>query len=176
MSRMRYGDLDYPLKAISVAPMIIQNRRTFLRTLANASVAATLLRDLAPLARAAQTEAPADDFQVGVYYFPQWHVDPQNEKLFGKGWTEWESVKKAKPKFAGHRQPKVPLWGYEDESDPQVMEKKIDAAADHGVDFFIFDWYWNMHGPGPFLHRCLENGYLAAKNNARVKFCCMWAN
>ena len=113
-------------------------------------------------------------YQVGVYYFPNYHVDSRNEAAHGKGWTEWELVKLARPRFPGHRQPRVPLWGYQDEADPGVMEAKIDAAAEHGVDFWIFDWYW--YDDGPYLQRCLEEGYLGAANNHRVKFCCMWAN
>src|SRR5690349_14174824 len=112
--------------------MIKPTRRTFLRT-TTAAAAATLLTRAA----GAATTVPAST-RVGVYYFPQWHVDPHNEKAFHNGWTEWESVRAAKPKFPGHRQPKVPLWGYEDESHPKVMAKKIDAAADHAIDFFIF--------------------------------------
>lgn len=54
-------------------------------------------------------------YEVAVYYFPQWHVDPQNEKKYGYPWTEWEVLKNAKPRFEGHQQPKVPLWGYEDD-------------------------------------------------------------
>lgn len=116
----------------------------------------------------------ASEFQVGVYYFPNYHVDPRNEQVHGAGWTEWELVKTARPRFPGHRQPRVPTWGYLDEADPEVMAMKIDAAADHGVDFWIFDWYW--FDDGPYLERCLEQGYLNAPNNERVKFCCMWAN
>jgi hypothetical protein len=113
-------------------------------------------------------------FEVGVYYFPNYHVDPRNEQAHGPGWTEWELVKAARPRFEGHRQPLVPAWGYVDEADPKVMQMKINAAADHGVDYWIFDWYW--YNDGPFLNRCLEAGYLRAANNSRVKFCCMWAN
>jgi hypothetical protein len=114
------------------------------------------------------------DYQVGAYYFPNYHVDPRNEQVHGHGWTEWELVKTARPRFEGHRQPRSPLWGYGDEADPRVMEAKIDAAADHGLDYWIFDWYW--YDDGPYLNRCLEEGYLQAANNERVKFCCMWAN
>jgi len=112
--------------------------------------------------------------QVAVYYFPNYHVDTRNEKVHGQGWTEWRLVKNAKPRFPGHDQPKVPLWGYEDEADPAVFERKIDVAADHGIDSFIFDWYW--YNDGPFLQRGLEEGYLNAKNNDRLKFALMWAN
>lgn len=44
-------------------------------------------------------------YQVGVYYFPNYHVDSRNEAAHGKGWTEWELVKLARPRFPGHRQP-----------------------------------------------------------------------
>ena len=119
-------------------------------------------------------EQQTNEYQVGVYYFPNYHVDRRNEEAHGPGWTEWELVKPARPRFEGHRQPRVPAWGYVDEADPDVMAMKIDAAADHGVDYWIFDWYW--YNDGPFLDRCLEEGYLSAPNNDRVKFCCMWAN
>lgn len=114
------------------------------------------------------------DYHVGCYYFPNYHVDPRNERVHGKGWTEWEVVKRACPRFAGHEQPRVPRWGYEDEADPRVMARKIAAAADHGVDGFIFDWYW--YDDGPFLNRCLERGFLRAPNRERLRFSCMWAN
>ena len=115
-----------------------------------------------------------DNCQVGVYYFPNYHVDPRNEDVHGPGWSEWELVKAARPRFEGHRQPRVPEWGYGDEADPTAMATKIGAAADHGVDYWIFDWYW--YDDGPFLQRGLDEGYLRASNNDRVKFCCMWAN
>lgn len=113
-------------------------------------------------------------YNIGAYYFPGFHPNQYNEQWHGKGWTEWELLKAASQRFEGHQQPKVPLWGYEDESDPVVMEKKIAAAADHNIDAFIFDWYWYENGP---MHeRCLEEGYLHAKNNNRCKFAIMWAN
>ena len=77
--------------------------------------------------------------KVYSYYFPNWHADARNEKWHGKGWTEWEVTKCARPRFEGHHQPRIPLWGYEDESDPKVMEKKIATALKYGIDGFIFD-------------------------------------
>lgn len=112
---------------------------------------------------------------VACYYFGNYHPgDPRNEAQKGKGWSEWELVKAAKPRFPGHRQPIVPLWGYEDESDPLVMARKIDAATDHGIDAFIFDWYY--YNDGPFIDRPLDRGFLGAANNHRMKFGLMWAN
>ena len=54
------------------------------------------------------------------------------------------------------------------------MEKKIKAAADHGVDAFIFDWYW--YDGKPFLEETVNKGFLQADNNDRLKFYLMWAN
>ncbi len=116
----------------------------------------------------------SDKVEILAYYFPNYHPDPRNEDLHARGWSEWKLVREARPRFEGHRQPRVPLWGYEDESDPKVMAKKIDAAADHGLTGFIFDWYW--YDDGPFLDRCLERGFLHAPNNNRLKFALMWAN
>ena len=112
--------------------------------------------------------------KVAVYYFPNYHADARNEALHGEGWTEWDLVKRAEPRFENHDQPKIPAWGYEDEADPSVMAHKIDAAADHGIDSFIFDWYW--YNDGPYLQRALEDGFLNAPNNNRLKFALMWAN
>ena len=99
----------------------------------------------------------------------------------GKNWTEWNLVEHAKPRFPGHQQPNVPLWGYEMDNDPAVMAKKIDAAADHGIDHFLFDWYWynetSTNGqPGLFQDSALEDGFLAAANRDRIKFALMWAS
>jgi len=129
---------------------------------------------LLSLSGAVALPAARPRYEIGAYYFPNYHVDPRNEAAHGKGWTEWELVKRGEPKFPGHQQPRRPLWGYEDESDPRVFARKIDAAADHGLTHFIFDWYW--YDDGPFLQRGLEQGYLRASNNSRLKFALMWAN
>jgi hypothetical protein len=114
------------------------------------------------------------EYEVGVYYFPNYHLDRRNENYFGIGWTEWDLLKKGRPKFEGHQQPKVPLWGYTDEADPKQMAQKISAASSHGIDAFIFDWYY--YNDGPFLQRGVEEGFMKAKNNNRLKFSLMWAN
>jgi hypothetical protein len=133
----------------------------------------TVLLALCACARAADT-AP-HPIQVAAYYFPNYHPnDSRNEKVHGPGWSEWDLVKSAKPRYEGHDQPRVPTWGYTDESDPQVMAKKIAAAADHNIDAFIFDWYY--YNDGPFLQRALDEGFLKASNNTRLKFALMWAN
>jgi hypothetical protein len=113
-------------------------------------------------------------YQIGVYYFPNYHADKRNEARLGKGWTEWELIKEAKPRFPGHYQPKAPLWGYTDEADPAVMAQKIQAASSHGITAFIFDWYY--YDDGPFLESGLEEGFMNAPNRGLMKFAIMWAN
>jgi hypothetical protein len=54
------------------------------------------------------------------------------------------------------------------------MAKKIAAASDNGIDCFIFDWY--LYEDGPFLNRCLDEGFLKAKNCSKINFGLMWAN
>ena len=104
---------------------------------------------------------PEEQITVAAYYFPNYHEDHRNASYFEEGWTEWELVKKAQPRFPNHHQPNVPAWGYTDEADPVQMAQKIKAAAEHGIDVFIFDWY--MYEDGPFLDRCIDEGFLEAE-------------
>jgi hypothetical protein len=113
-------------------------------------------------------------YQVAAYYFPNYHFEPMNNETHGKCWTEWELLRRAEPRFAGHRQPRVPLWGYEDDSDPRAFAHKIDVAADYGVDSFIFDWYW--YDNRLYLGRALEQGFLRSINLDRMKFAIHWCN
>lgn len=139
------------------------------------NVTVAVRRPASPASAARPVAASGPRITVASYYFGNYHPgDPRNEKNKGKGWSEWELVKAARPRFPGHHQPNVPLWGYGDESDPKVMEQKIAAAADHGIDAFLFDWYY--YNDGPFLDRPIDIGFLKARNNARLKFAFMWAN
>jgi hypothetical protein len=116
-----------------------------------------------------------EDYYVAAYVWPSLHHDQRfGDMLWPEGIGEWEVIKKGTPRFEGHYQPKVPLWGYEMDDDPVVMERWIDAATDHGVNVFIFDWYW--YDGGPFLESSLNNGFLKARNNEKMKFYVMWAN
>ena len=117
----------------------------------------------------------APEYDVAAYIWPSCHDDPMGrEVLWGEGHGEWEIIRRGTPRFDGHYQPRQPLWGYEHDDDPQVMERWIDAAADHGVNVFVFDWYW--YDGGPFLEGCLNDGFLKARNRDRMRFYVMWAN
>ena len=109
-----------------------------------------------------------------AWYFPNWHPDERNAKWHGKGWTEWEVTKCARPRFEGHHQPKVPLWGYLDESDPNVMELKIRTAKEYGITGFLWDTYW--FEDGGFRMKALDEGFFGAKNNEDFKIGLAWCN
>ena len=114
---------------------------------------------------------PPGQVQVAAYYFPGWQRPAGDTN---RTFAEWRNIETAIPRFPGHEQPKRPVWGYADEADPAVMAKKIDVAADHGLNAFIFCWYY--HAQGPFIERALNEGYLHATNRARLPFALMWAN
>ncbi len=120
------------------------------------------------------TLATPADCLVVAYNFPSWHPSPFMEKIFGPGWTEWETLKAARPLYPGHTMPKFPLWGYFNEADPAWAEREIDAAADHGIHAWMIDWYW--HSGTMFYQEQLESGFLKARNSSRLKFALMWAN
>jgi hypothetical protein len=123
------------------------------------------------------SEAQVKDspYYVAAYVWPSCHNDPRGQEvLWPEGIGEWEVIKKGNPRFPGHYQPKQPLWGYEMDDDPKVMERWIEAATAHGVNTFIFDWYW--FDGCPFLEGCLDDGFLKASNNGKMNFYIMWAN
>ena len=119
---------------------------------------------------------PVAEYDIAAYVWPAYQPEPRWKELgiFKAGKGEWQSVWEARPKWEGHEQPRIPLWGYENEADPKVVEKKIDVAVSHGVNVFIYDWYW--YGGRPFLEDALNKGFLGASNNEKMKFFIMWAN
>ena len=113
-------------------------------------------------------------YDIAAFVWPSYHPDDRAKIFWPDGIGEWQTVASNTPKFEGHEQPRYPLWGYINEADPYVAEMEINAAADHGVNVFIFDWYW--YDGMPFLEGHLNEGYLGARNNDRVKFYLMWTN
>lgn len=114
-------------------------------------------------------------YDIAAYVWPSYTGDePRTRMFWPDGIGEWQTVKNAVKKFPLHNWPRKPLWGYVNEADPQVMEMEVEAAADNGVNVFIYDWYW--YDRRPFLENCLNDGFLKAKNNSRMKFYLMWAN
>ena len=115
-------------------------------------------------------------YDIAAFVWPSYTGDEPRTRIFWPdGIGEWQTVKGMTDKgYEGCRWPRVPLWGYENEADSAVMEKQIDCAVSYGVNVFIYDWYW--YDNRPFLENCLNDGFLKAKNNDKMKFCLMWAN
>lgn len=114
-------------------------------------------------------------YDIAAFFWPAYTGDEPRARMFWpEGYGEWQTVKAMQPRFPGHEWPRKPLWGYVNEADPYVMEMELEAASNHGVNVFIFDWYW--YDNRPFLEQSLDNGYLKARNNNKVKFYVMWAN
>lgn len=119
-------------------------------------------------------------YHVCAYVWPSCHDDSlAHSWLWPDGEGEWEVVRKGSPRFEGHYQPRVPLWGYELDDDPEVVEKWIRTALKYGVDTFIYDWYW-YNAPdgwsGPYLEDALDKGFLGAPSNRKMNFYLMYAN
>jgi len=111
---------------------------------------------------------------VLAYYFPSWHDDPRNAAWFGEGFTEWSLLRDARPRFAGHRQPRVPALGEWNEADPEVGARQIELATGNGIDGFLIDYYW--YDDGGYLEGALRDGLLRARNVGDMTFALMWAN
>ena len=120
------------------------------------------------------------EYSVCAYVWPSCHDDSlAHAWLWPEGEGEWEVIRKGNPRFEGHLQPKEPLWGYEHDDDPAVVEKWINTALEHGVNTFIYDWYWyNAPGgySGPYLEGALDRGFLGAPSNPKMNFYLMYAN
>ena len=113
-------------------------------------------------------------YDIAAFVWPSYHPDDRAKIFWPEGIGEWQSVMTNKAKYPGHEQPRYPLWGYVNEADPYVMEMQINAAVRHGVNVFIFDWYW--YDGMPYLEGQLNDGFLGAANTKDMKFYLMWAN
>lgn len=114
------------------------------------------------------------DPKVIALYLPQFYPFKENDEWWGKGFTEWTNVGKAKPLFKGHLQPRVPAdLGYYDLRLSEVREQQAELAREAGVHAFCYWHYWFGNGKR-LLERVFDEVLESGKPD--FPFCLGWAN
>jgi len=108
-----------------------------------------------------------------AFHLPQFHPVPDNDTWWGKGFTEWRNVTRAKPQFPGHYQPHLPAdLGFYDLRLPEARQAQADLAREYGIHGFVYYHYW-FNG-----RRILERpvNEILRLGEPDFPFCLCWAN
>lgn len=112
--------------------------------------------------------------RVIAMYLPQYHSIPENDAVWGKGFTEWTNVAQARPLFRGHYQPKIPAdLGFYNLLMPEIREQQAQMAKEAGIEGFMYWHYWFGNGK-MLLQRPFEE--VLGSKKPDYPFCLGWAN
>lgn len=115
-----------------------------------------------------------NDIKPIAFYLPQYHSIPENDRAWGKGFTEWTNVKKAKKMFKDHNQPRIPLNNnYYNLLNDDVKIWQSNLAQKYGIYGFCYYHYWFKNGK-KLLEKPAEQ--MLKNKSIDIPFCFSWAN